>query len=480
MHEVLGRIEKLMGSEPPNCVSSRCIQGEVDVLRGYQRYTESEGDLAVERAEQALARLPSDSLSQRGFAVVLLAVAHQMVGDLGQARQVAYDALAHDPTPSRSSYHARLLFSLCFVDWMAADLLSLKRTATHCLEMSDEFGLQESSAIGRYFVGIAHYQQHELAAAEASLLPVVTGPIMSNMEYFAQIAFALAFVYEARGQSGKATATAEFIGDHMLKIRNPDQLALAQAFQAELALRQGCLAEAIKWAAQFDPEPFVPMHLFYAPRMTFAKVLIAQGSEESHDRADDLLTRLEAYLAKIHNTRFLIEVLALQALLRAARGEEPAALDVLGRAVSLAQPGGAVRLFVDLGPRIPRLLNRLALDEEGQRYVQRIRSACRDDELARTGQARTGRSSEHAVPIEVSASSPSLLSPPLLSPLTKREFEILGMLAMRLSNKEIADQLYIASATVKRHAESIYGKLGVCSRREAVAKAKEFGILGTG
>lgn len=466
-------LEKLMEGDLLTCVSSQCIQGEVDVLRGYQEYTKSEGGLAVERAEQALSRLPSDCLSQRGFAVVLLAIGHQMVGDLVQARRVGYDALAHDPVPSRSSYDARLLFSLCFVDWMAADLLSLKRTAAHCVEMSDKFGLQESSAIGRYFVGIAQYQQHELAAAEASFVPVFTGPMMSNMEYFAQIAFALASVYEARGQSGKAWATAEFIEDHMLEIRNLDQLVLAQAFQAELALRQGRLAEAIKWAAQFDPEPFVPMHRFYSPQMTFAKVLFAQGSQQSHDQADSLLARLEAYLAKIHNTRFLIEVLALQALLRDAQGKESAALAILGRAVTLAQPGGSVRLFADLDPQIASLLDRLSLDEEGRRYVQRILSACRDDEQEKRGQvSRAGGLPEQAVLIEGSAGSP-----PLLSPLTNREREILGMLAIRLSNKEIAGQLCIAPATVKRHAESIYSKLGVGGRRAAVAKAVGLGIL---
>jgi len=390
-----------------------------------------------------------------------------MVGDLGQAHQVVYDALAQDSTPTNSTYHTRLLFSLCFVDWMAADLPAVKRTARHTLETCGEFGLRESSAVGHYFVGITQYEQNELSAAEASLVPVVTDPIVSNMEYLAQTAFALALVYEARGQADKARETADFIGDYMLKVRNTDQMALARAFQAELALRQGRLAEAVEWAAQFDPHPFLPMYRFYAPQMTLAKVLVAQRSEDSREQADDLLMRLEEYLARTHNTRFLIEVLALKALLRAAQGEESAALDTLGRAVALAHPGGSVRLFVDLGPEIAGLLNRLDLDEEGRRYVGRILTACRDDL-----QARTGTTPEHAVQTEVSAGRQ-----PLHIRLTQRELEILGMLAKRLSNKEIAGQLYISPATVKRHAESIYDKLGVRGRREAAAKAREVGIL---
>jgi len=103
--------------------------------------------------------------------------------------------------------------------------------------------------------------------------------------------------------------------------------------------------------------------------MTLARVLIAQGSTDSRKQADSLLTRLETFVAGIHNTRFLIEVLALQALLHDAQGDEPAGLKALSRAVSLAQPGGFIRLFVDLGPGLARLLDRLDLDAEGQLYV---------------------------------------------------------------------------------------------------------------
>ena len=107
-------------------------------------------------------------------------------------------------------------------------------------------------------------------------------------------------------------------------------------------------------------------------------------------QADSLLTRLEAVLAGIHNIRFLIEMLALQALFHDAQGDEPAAREVLGRAVALAQPGGFIRLFVDLGPGLARLLNRLDLDAEGLRYVGRILAAFRGD-----GQTQGGETPDH-------------------------------------------------------------------------------------
>jgi LuxR family maltose regulon positive regulatory protein len=232
-------------------------------------------------------------------------------------------------------------------------------------------------------------------------------------------------------------------------------LQKAHAYQADLALRQGHMDTAVNWALGFDPEPLVAIQHFYEPRITLAKVLIAQGTADSLAQAGRLLARLQAFYSQIHSTRCLIQVLALQALLNAAKGDDPTAGDALARAVSLGLPGGSIRLFVDLGHGLVKLLNRLDLDEAGRRYVERILDAYRAD-----GKSEADEALEH--------------------PLTKRELEILGLLAKELSNKQIADQLYIAPATVKRHTENIYQKLDVPGRHQAVAKAKGLAIINTG
>ncbi len=162
-----------------------------------------------------------------------------------------------------------------------------------------------------------------------------------------------------------------------------------------------------------------------------------------------------------HNQRFLIEVLALEALLHEERGDEPSALKAIERAVRLAQPGGFIRVFVDLGPRLVKLLSRLDLDEEGLRYVGRILAAFLGDE--------TGVLSRSNEPREEARRH-------LVEPLTQRELEILELLAERLSNKEIGTRLYLSTTTIKRHTANIYRKLGVHGRREAVEKAVHLGI----
>jgi LuxR family maltose regulon positive regulatory protein len=149
-------------------------------------------------------------------------------------------------------------------------------------------------------------------------------------------------------------------------------------------------------------------------------------------------------------------------MLHEALGSRESADADLLQALRLAQPSRFIRLFVDLGPRLGTLLNRVQVDEEGLAYVGEILAAFQKSLTTRpvTGQ-------------DVPANGEQ----PLIEPLSQREREILTLLAERLSNKEIADKLHISTATVKRHAANIYQKLGVHGRRHAVAKANGLGIL---
>ena len=196
--------------------------------------------------------------------------------------------------------------------------------------------------------------------------------------------------------------------------------------------------------------------------MTLAKWLLAQSSTESLQRAEDLLSRLHDFFASIHNTRFLLDVLTLQALLHDASGKEPAALEKLTRVITLAEPGGFIRLFVDFGPKMAALLSRLSNQKIALSYVGQLLAAFKDEEIGRV----------QAAPDSLTVDPLSLINRSLDEPLTKREFEILSLLEQRLRNKEIADKLFISPETVKRHNINIYGKLNVNSRIEAVDRAK--------
>ena len=456
-YALLDRIEKMLAEGKCEWCDTERLRGAVNALRCRQRSEEARPDLAWKHIEQALEQLPPECQAERAYAIMHKAGALQVFGQLEQARQLIHDQLSDTSLPPGIS-QSRLLIALCFIDWIAADLSPIRRTASHCIELGQKVGLDETIWLGKAFLGNLHYHKNELSEAEAILLPITRFDNVPNLDCLADATFALASAYQAQGRADEAKVAAESLSRFLLSLRNTNLLERAEAYEADLALRQGRTSDAVKWAQRFDPEPFAAEVRLYEPRLTLAKVLTAEGSGQSLERAASLLARLEAFYEGIHHTRFLIEALALKAALSNARGVDSSARGDLGRAVSLAQPGGFIRLFVDLGPELETLLHSLDLDQEGQRYVGRILAAFQADRESRAGGSLEQRT------------TPSAMS--------NRELEILVLLAERLSRKEIADRLYISTATVKRHAENIYAKLGVPGRRQAVDKARELAILG--
>ena len=203
------------------------------------------------------------------------------------------------------------------------------------------------------------------------------------------------------------------------------------------------------------------------PRVTRARVLLARGKEADLQLALQILDALEDITNRTHNTRYKIEILALRALALDAQGETSQADAELKQAVDLAQPGGFIRVFVDLGPPMQAMLRRLAKHDQFGETLRRILAAFPEDDKNLVSRA-SRTSAERHPPAGIST---------LVEPLTPRELEVLVLLREPLSIKEIARQLHISYATAKRHTIHIYGKLGVNQRWKAVARAEELNLL---
>ncbi len=468
MVKVLDRVESLLSPMPRESTTSREMQGEVDALRSLQYYLVSpcNASRALAHAQRAMQGNPPHHSSTRGMAVIMLSMSYQLTGNLKDAFDVIYEELIQKES-QHNTYHTRLLITLCFIYWVEADLGNLKQTGKQLWELGKEIYLPESNDIGLYFLGISHYCKNELAEAEKYLIDAVKNSDKINLFNFAHSAFVLSLTNQAQGHSDEACEIAESVVRYALDTGNTPLLQLAHAFQAELALRQGKIAEAVNWTKNYEPEPFGTAHRFYVPQLTLARILLARNTTESRQQATDLLSRMHDFYVSIHNTLCLIDVQVMQAVLYNDLGDEAAALEKLTKALTLAEPGGFIRHFLDLGQEMANLLSRLARQKGATGYIGRILNAFRNETV---GSAQ-GVTDGHAVRVS------SLNNGPFVEPLTNREREILTLLAQRLSNKEIAEKLFISHETVKKHTINIYEKLYVNSRREAVAKATSMGIL---
>jgi LuxR family maltose regulon positive regulatory protein len=190
--------------------------------------------------------------------------------------------------------------------------------------------------------------------------------------------------------------------------------------------------------------------------ITLARVLLG-GSKR--DRADHSLLEVVAFLERLRQAAdegdrmgVVVEILVLQALAHKIRGDVPGALVPLGRALTLAEPEGYMRVFLDEGQPMSALLEAAANQRIAQDYVRQLLTA-------------SGRT--EGAPNQVA----------LIEPLSERELDVLRLLATDLTGPEIARELVVSLSTVRSHTKAIYAKLGANNRRSAVTRAEELDLL---
>jgi LuxR family transcriptional regulator, maltose regulon positive regulatory protein len=211
-----------------------------------------------------------------------------------------------------------------------------------------------------------------------------------------------------------------------------------------------------------EDEPGYPREREY---LVLARVLLA---EQASGRALGLLARLHALAAAQQRTGSVIELRALQALALAAGGDRAGALGALAEALTLGAPEGWLRVFVDEGPPMAELVRKLLA---GRR--QELADVVPREYLARLVEAFE----QAGLPIRPPTSRGGMVVAGLVEPLTARELEVLGLLAAGAPNRAIAEQLVVTPETVKKHLSHLFDKLGVANRTQAVARARELGLL---
>jgi LuxR family maltose regulon positive regulatory protein len=243
------------------------------------------------------------------------------------------------------------------------------------------------------------------------------------------------------------------------------------AWRARLALSAGDLASAGEWARQQHPSaPPTAVWLGDIESITRARVLLAQ---EMFTEAATVLEQARHSAETGKRMGSVIECLTLEALAAQAHGDGNVALASIGRALVLARQHQYTRVFIEEGAPMAQLFTTL------RAAIRYGRAALEDspspDYLRRLLQAFD----QHIQPGKSRVAPPPVTgtTQPLFEPLSERELEVLTLIAAGKSNSDIARELIVSLGTVKKHLNNIFGKLDAHSRTQAVARARQLGVL---
>jgi LuxR family maltose regulon positive regulatory protein len=432
----------LQGTEPDD--RTRDLVGRIASMRATLAVIQHDGETITTQSRRALEYLHPDNLPVRTATTWTLGYAYQLQGDRAAASQAYTEIISIGKSFGNSIYTTAATINLSQLqeadNQLSLAVESYRRSLQLAGDPPQHMACEAHLGLARVF-----YEWNDLDAAQQHGQQCLQLARQILVDTFASYQVLLARLKLAQGDVSGAVAVLDeaeaFVRRHRFAFRMPE-IAAAQVL---LLLHQGHLAAAAHLAQAHDlPMSQARVHLAQGdPSTALARLLPWRQYVEAKGWADERL-----------------KVMVLQAVALYMNGEKDKAIQLLSDALALAAPGGFIRLFVDEGPPMAHLLSEAASLGMMPDYTRKLLAVLETDVQKR----------------ENTSSLPPPVQP-LIEPLSPRELEVLHLMAAGLSNQEMCERLFLALSTVKGHNRTIFGKLQVQRRTEAVARARELGLL---
>ncbi len=457
------------GGNAPATPEGEFLLGEVLAIRvlaaGVQGDT-SRAVQAIELAFRALKLLPTEEHRLRALLTLGLAEAYYLNGQMDTAAHTYQTASELALAGDNLFLALASLFRLTHVFIIKGQLNNSAAVCAAIQRLIDERPMPIALATNIHLADLQR-ERNQLDTAEQQLQAAFAAEQQqwTNPRIAIEANLTLGRTRQAKGdfagaaQAFQVAAQVEF--QH--QTTSAWDLPPIEPYRARLELARGNLAAADRWLAEQKLQPTDPLnHLNAVDYFTLARALLARGQTAS---AQTLLERLRQSAVADGRGLHQIEALALLALAHHAAGRPSEAFAALEQALNLAAPEGFVRIFLD----------------EGQPALTLLAAFCQSPAAggpaAAYARCLLTEAGAVALPVSSPAEKPAAKSQNLVEPLTSREIEVLQLIAGGFTNHEIAARLVLTTGTVKLHAHNIYGKLGVNSRTQAIARATALGLL---
>lgn len=426
---------------------TRDLVGHIASIRATLAVTQHQVETIVAQSRRALEYLRPDNLPVRTATTWTLGHAYHLQGDRAAAGRAYEEAVSTSERIGHTIITIMASTGLGNVQEAENQLHPAARTYRRVLEVA---GDPPPPVACEAHLGLARisYEWNDLDAAEhhGQLSLQLARQLENTIDRSVACEVFLARLELARGDVAAAAAILNAADQTTRQHGFVHRISEVAAARVLLSLRRGDTESAARLARTHElPASQARVHLF-------------------RGEASEALAVLEPLLHQVQEKGWedeRLKVTVLQALTHHARGEGDRAAQLLGDALASTEPGGLVRVFVDEGKPMERLLRRAAaygITPDYTDYTDRL--------LAAFGAEEQESEESHPPPDQL-----------LVEPLSYRELEILRLVAQGLSNREIGERLFLAVITVKGHNRNIFRKLGVRRRTEAVTRAREIGLL---
>ena len=427
------------------------------------------GEEILAAGREALKLLPENDLARRGYALNLIGCGYYLqLGDVQAAEQAFQQALPLSRTAGDAFSELQIQVHLSQMRTVQGQLRAAEEPCAELMRLAAQPGWEHipAASLGRVMLGRILYERNDLKGAQEALATGIMdleGFSLKRAEIIGCIL--LARVKLALGEMGETHELLDRAWNTIQRYNLKQITIPAPAYRARMLLQMGNLEMAAQWAAtvELPNEGSLNPALEY-DYITLARIQLAQGRLAE---TWELLARLLSPAEEAGRIARVIEILMLQAVAASAQQEESEALAALEHALILAEPEEFVRSFVDEGKPILWLL-------------RAYRSAVKK-QIGNSVENESLHLLTYIDRLLDAFNQPAMVEKPkqasMPEPLSERELEILRLIATGRTNKEIAEILVIAVSTVKSHINSLYGKLGTNRRTEAIAIAREMGLL---
>jgi LuxR family maltose regulon positive regulatory protein len=431
------------------------LQGHSSAIRAWISYQGGDLRQAVVLSQRAIEFFPGMDAAVRCVLAGILGQGCVAENNFAEAARQYADAknLAY-----RSGNLMLEIAARCALGWLS-ELMGRLREAKTIYEDAIQRAVEHKSpSVGQAYILLANLyrERNDLDAARQNVEKSIEyGKIWGHVD-----ALATGYLYLARiNQAQNDIAAMNFnLGEMDNTIRGhalePPTLILLEAVRARLWLTQGKLEDARRWAKERGLG--MDDHLDYFNEVEYLTLVRIFMAENQLDFSAHLLARLQQAAESSGRWGNLIEILILQSEVFDRQGKTDSAFTALQKSLELAEPEGYIRVFLDQGAPMEKLLKQIKVETTSlKNYIRKLLASFNGASFS---------------PLPLSSFD-------LIDPLSERELEVLRLVAVGKSNQQIADELVVATGTVKKHLNNIFGKLNALNRTECVARARELNLL---